>query len=179
MSARTILHLCADIGSDSYPYQCDPNYDVIMVGKDIGVENYKPDRPIHGVIANPVCREFSAVVGFHNMAKEPDLTVVQACQRIIEEANPKWWVIENPYNGNMKKHSAHPWQATSRGSTVAPGRSEPRYGVSSGCRCLSIPSGFRCQTRSKVCGCAVVESSLPLRTSTNLQSATYQSSLRS
>ena len=52
---RTILHLCADTGSDSWPYQQDPAYDVIRIGSDIGVENYTPDRPIHGVIANPVC----------------------------------------------------------------------------------------------------------------------------
>lgn len=57
---KTILHLCADTGSDSWPYQLDDAYEVITVGSDIGVENYTPDRPIHGVIANPVCTEFSA-----------------------------------------------------------------------------------------------------------------------
>jgi len=38
---KIILHLCADIGSDSKPYK-DAGYDVRMIGKDIGVENYKP-----------------------------------------------------------------------------------------------------------------------------------------
>ena len=36
---KVILHLCADIGSDSYPYACDPDYRVILIGKAYGVEN--------------------------------------------------------------------------------------------------------------------------------------------
>lgn len=36
---KTILHLCADLGSDSYPYQCDSDYRVIRIGKSYGVEN--------------------------------------------------------------------------------------------------------------------------------------------
>ena len=52
---RTILQLCADTGSDTWPYRNDPDYEVITIGQDIGVENYSPDRPIHGIIANPVC----------------------------------------------------------------------------------------------------------------------------
>ena len=41
-SMKTILHLCADTGSDSKPYQ-DAGYNVILVGKDIGVEHSNPD----------------------------------------------------------------------------------------------------------------------------------------
>jgi hypothetical protein len=37
---KTILHLCADLGSDSRPYQLANGYKVILIGKDIGVENY-------------------------------------------------------------------------------------------------------------------------------------------
>jgi hypothetical protein len=33
---KTILHLCADTGSDSKPFK-DAGYKVICVGKDIGV----------------------------------------------------------------------------------------------------------------------------------------------
>ena len=98
---KTILHLCADIGSDSYPYQQDPAYEVILIGKDMGVENYSPDRSIHGIIANPVCTEFSVAPGFHKK-KDADKTILQHCQRIIAESNPVWWVIENPAKGTMK-----------------------------------------------------------------------------
>ena len=105
---KTVIHLCADVGSDSYPYQIDPEYNVILVGKDIGVENYTPPEDVQGVIANPVCTEFSAVGGFDNMTDDPDLTILNHCQRIIAEASPKWWVIENPYNGSMKNYIGKP-----------------------------------------------------------------------
>ena len=98
---KTILHLCADIGSDSYFYQQDSDYEVIKIGKDIGVENYHPDRPIRGIIANPVCTDFSTAKGFH-IKNEPDLSMLIHCQRIIKETNPVWWAIENPFNGTMK-----------------------------------------------------------------------------
>lgn len=105
---KTILHLCADIGSDSYFYQIDSDYEVILIGKEIGVENYHPDKDIHGIIANPVCTEFSTAIGFHKAEDTPDLTILHSCCRIIKEADPKWWVIENPYNGTMKKYLNHP-----------------------------------------------------------------------
>jgi len=55
---KIILHLCADVGSDSKPYQ-DVGYDVRLVGRSIGVENYHPFENVYGIIANPVCTEFS------------------------------------------------------------------------------------------------------------------------
>lgn len=104
---KTILHLCADIGSDSYPYQLDLNYEVIKIGKEIGVENYSPDRLIHGIIANPVCTQFSTADGF-DKKKDPDLTMLNHCKRIILESQPNWWVIENPFNGTMKNYMGKP-----------------------------------------------------------------------
>jgi hypothetical protein len=114
---KIILHLCADLGSDSRFYQLDSDYDVIMIGEKIGVENYNPPNNVHGVIANPVCTEFSTANGFH---KENDLEkgmfLVRHCQRIIEAAAPTWWVIENPANGRLKdvigkpKAIYQPWQ---------------------------------------------------------------------
>jgi hypothetical protein len=38
---KTILHLCADTGSDSKPYR-DAGYNVILVGEQIGIENFEP-----------------------------------------------------------------------------------------------------------------------------------------
>ena len=38
---KTILHLCSGIGSDSQPYK-DNGYNVVRIGKEIGVENYHP-----------------------------------------------------------------------------------------------------------------------------------------
>jgi len=50
---KIILHLCADIGSDSRYYQLDDEFEVIKVGIDIGVENFTPPKNVFGVIANP------------------------------------------------------------------------------------------------------------------------------
>ena len=114
---KIILHLCADIGSDSYFYQQDPDYDVILVGEEIGVENFKPPRNVYGIIANPVCTEFSTAQGFH---KENDIEkgmfLVNHCLRIIEETNPVFWLLENPANGKLKDvigkpvYMYQPWQ---------------------------------------------------------------------
>ncbi|MDH5146877.1 hypothetical protein P5X92_17470 [Microbacterium sp. RD12] len=123
MTVRTILQLCADTGSDTWPYRLDPKYEVITIGADIGVENYHPDRPIHGIIANPVCTEFSRVRRGkpgqnypHESDPEKGMFLVRECQRVIEEAQPQWWAIENPATGSLRDHlgkpdfSYQPWQ---------------------------------------------------------------------
>ena len=106
---RTILHLCADLGSDSRPYQLSENYNVIMVGKNIGVENFSYDGEVHGVIANPPCTEFSTAQSFSIVKDiEKGLILVKHCQRIIDECQPKWWAIENPANGRLKEYLGSP-----------------------------------------------------------------------
>lgn len=122
-NVKTVLHLCADTGSDTWPYRFDDAYEVITIGADIGVENYSPDRPIHGIIANPVCTEFSQVrrgkpgVNYpHSSDPEKGLQLVRECQRIIAEARPQWWAIENPATGTLRDHlgkpthTYQPWQ---------------------------------------------------------------------
>jgi hypothetical protein len=100
---KIILHLCADIGSDSKPYR-DAGYDVRCIGKDIGVENYHPPENVYGIIANPVCTEFSIARGFHKKGDyEEGMKLVLECQRIIRKASGlKFWVIENPASGMLK-----------------------------------------------------------------------------
>ncbi len=106
---KTILHLCADLGSDSRYYQLDPNYKVIMIGKDIGVENFTFDGEVQGIIANPVCTEFSTAKGFHKYNNiESGMFLVRHCLRIITEVKPKWWVLENPACGVLKKAIGNP-----------------------------------------------------------------------
>lgn len=101
---KIILHLCADIGSDSLFYQKSDEYNVIMIGKEIGVENYNPPKNVHGIIANPPCTEFSTAGCFKEVKNiEKGMFLVNHCLRIIEEANPKWWVLENPANGRLKE----------------------------------------------------------------------------
>ena len=114
---KIILHLCADIGSDSRYFQLDNNFEVIKIGKDIGVENYNPPKNVYGIIANPVCTEFSIAKGFHiNGDLEEGMFLVNHCLRIIKECNPTFWVIENPATGKLKdflgkpKFVYQPWE---------------------------------------------------------------------
>ncbi|WP_294978423.1 hypothetical protein [uncultured Microbacterium sp.] len=123
-AVRTILQLCADTGSDTWPYRFDPRYEVITIGADIGVENYTPDRPIHGIIANPVCTEFSAARygntfgGGERERSDPEagMALVRECLRVIEMAEPVWYAIENPATGRLRdflgkpKFAYEPWQ---------------------------------------------------------------------
>lgn len=105
---KTILHLCADTGSDTKPWR-DAGYEVILVGKDIGVENFTPPQNVFGIIANPVCLEFSTARST-GKARNPEagLPIVRECQRIIEQAKPEWWVIENPAKGVLKEYLGKP-----------------------------------------------------------------------
>lgn len=109
LGKKIILQLCADTGSDTKPYQMDPDYEVILVGSKIGVENYHPPKNVHGIIANPVCLEFStARKGGKARNPEDGMFLVKECMRIIEEAKPNWWVIENPAKGVLKEYLGKP-----------------------------------------------------------------------
>lgn len=114
---KTILHLCADTGSDSKPY-ADAGYRIIRVGKEIGVENWdsatiqateREYGPVHGVFANPVCTEFSTARS-SGKARNPDegIFLVEHCLRVIEETKPNFWVLENPAKGVLKSYLGEP-----------------------------------------------------------------------
>lgn len=106
---KVILHLCADLGSDSIYYQNDDSFEVIMVGEKIGVENYHPPADVYGIIANPVCTEFSTAKCFtHKGDIEKGMFLVNHCLRIMNECNPKFWVLENPFNGRLKEQIGNP-----------------------------------------------------------------------
>lgn len=102
---KVILHLCADLGSDSYFYQQDPNYHVIKIGKDLGIENVTRKtlergvgvKSVHGIIANPVCTELSrARSGGNPRDVEKGMILVMHCLRILKECEPVWYALENP-----------------------------------------------------------------------------------
>ncbi len=110
---KLILHLCADTGSDTRFYREDDEYEVLLIGSDIGVENFTVSRPVYGIIANPVCLEFSTARS-NGKARNPEegMFLVNECLRIIDEAEKlgglKFWVIENPARGVLKKYLGPP-----------------------------------------------------------------------
>jgi hypothetical protein len=105
---KIILHLCADTGSDSKPY-ADNGYNVMLIGSRIGVAGYHPPKEVYGVIANPVCTEFSiARTGGKARNTEAGMVLVRECQRILAECNPHFWVIENPATGRLRDYLGEP-----------------------------------------------------------------------
>ena len=119
-SKKIILHLFADIGSDSKPYR-DAGYDVRCIGSDIGVENFTPPKNVYGIIANPPCKMFSIA---RMSAKTPRdlregmrlvkeaLRVIWECQYEVDgkktSSNLKFWAIENPASGMLKHFLGNP-----------------------------------------------------------------------
>lgn len=108
---KTILHLCADTGSDSKPY-ADNGYNVVLVGSKIGVENYHSPKDVYGIFANPVCTEFSTARS-SGKARDPyrGMFLVNECQRIIRENLSKglaFYVIENPARGVLSHYLGPP-----------------------------------------------------------------------
>lgn len=111
---KIILHLCADIGSDTKYYQ-ENGYDVRLIGRDIGVENYHPPKNVYGIIANPPCTMFSIARTTGKIPRDlvEGMRLVKECLRIIWEcqyannghtrqSNLKFWTIENPATGMLK-----------------------------------------------------------------------------
>lgn len=108
--SKIILHLCADIGSDSKPYR-DAGYDVRLIGKEIGVENYDPPQGVYGIIANPVCTDLSfAKMKWRQPGDmEKGLFLFRHCMRIIREVGPlQFYVIENPASSMLWKALGNP-----------------------------------------------------------------------
>lgn len=108
-----ILHLCADTGSDTWPYRSDPSYRVVTIGADVGVENYSPPsgRSVRGIGANPVCTHFSMLrrgPGIAPSNPEDGMELVRECLRVIEEAEPVWWWVENPATGTLRNFLGKP-----------------------------------------------------------------------
>ena len=106
---KVILHLCASkAGSDSFIWKQE-GYNVIKVTEDIGVENFSYDGEVYGIIANPPCTEFSTARA-DGKARNPNegMFLVEHCLRIIEECNPKFWALENPARGDLRKYLGDP-----------------------------------------------------------------------
>jgi hypothetical protein len=105
---RVILDLCGGTGSWSAPYR-DAGYDVHLVTlPDQDVRTYSPPRGVHGVLAAPPCTEFT-IAGARWWASKPlerlaeAVEIVRACLRVVAEARPIWWALENPAGGRLPR----------------------------------------------------------------------------
>lgn len=114
---KTILSLCDLSGAWPKPY-ADNGFEVISLdlqnGDDVRLFDLRDLSPMNvvGVLAAPPCTEF-AVSGarwWADKGEEPlleGLAVVDACLRIIQAVNPKFWALENPV-GRLRNYIG-PW----------------------------------------------------------------------
>lgn len=108
---RLIVSLCDHSGRWSDPYRA-AGYEVMKIDLKNGDDARllkKLDRPVHGILAAPVCTAFSGAGARHWAAKADTgnqqlldgLALSDACLRIITVHKPVWWVLENPV-GRLK-----------------------------------------------------------------------------
>lgn len=103
-----ILDLCGGTGAWSQPYAESGQYRVIIV--TLPAQDVRAYRvpliwragSVRGVLAAPPCDDFSVSGAQYWPTKDADgrtarsLEIVDACLRVITEAGPAWWVMENP-----------------------------------------------------------------------------------
>lgn len=99
---RLILDLCGGSGSWSAPYAA-AGYRVEVVTLPVDVRTYVPPRDVWGLLAAPPCDQFSLARNPWNTREggRPrdfvrGMECVNACLRIVQQARPRWWALENP-----------------------------------------------------------------------------------
>lgn len=110
---RLILDLCGGTGAWSKPYR-EAGYDVRVITKpDHDVRLYQPpDKPVHGILAAPPCTHLagSGARWWEHKGEEAlleALSVVDACLRIVQACQPRWWCLENPV-GRLSRYLGQP-----------------------------------------------------------------------
>jgi len=82
--------------------------DVLADVREFHYRGPKPDL----IWASPPCTEFSKADKpwpWCHLDHDPDLSIVEACRRIIAESHPRFWVLENvrgaqPWLGKARAH---------------------------------------------------------------------------
>jgi len=103
---RVVLSLCSGTGSWEAPFADDPSYEVVPVEIEQGgdVRTYHPPDGVVGCLAAPPCTSFAGSGARWWKEKDREqphllregLILVKSCLRIIAEAKPLWWALENP-----------------------------------------------------------------------------------
>jgi len=116
-----ILALCGGTGSWSRPY-AEAGYDVrVITLPECDVRTYRPPRKkVQGVLAAPPCTVFSIANNMKRVRPTSrelleGVEIVAHCLRVIAEAQPRWWALENPAGYLQERmgpaiYSFQPWQ---------------------------------------------------------------------
>ena len=106
MKKLKVFSGCTEYGSEVQAFK-DRGHDVITLGIEGDVDIKQDIRDVHFYHANgyydfmtfhPPCTEFSKANWRAGKCKDrtPDMSIVEACFRIVQEAKPTYWMIENP-----------------------------------------------------------------------------------
>lgn len=99
-----VLDLCAGTGSATQAFK-DRGHDVEtldIVGEHTyvcDVRAWHPEKHYDFIWMSPPCTDFSiakAKKGVRCIDRKVDLSIVRACLRIVQEAKPQYWIMENP-----------------------------------------------------------------------------------
>ena len=103
---------CTEFGSETQAFK-DRGHNVTTLGLEGDVDIKMDIRVFHTkghydfMWFSPPCTEFSIAIGKKCKDWQPDLSIVKACFRIIEEAKPTYWIIENP-RGCLRHYIGQP-----------------------------------------------------------------------
>ena len=94
---------CTQYGSEVQAFK-DRGHNVALLGLEGDVDFKMDIRDFHTngqydfMTFHPPCTEFSKANWRLGKCKDrtPDLSIVEACFRIVQESNPTFWMIENP-----------------------------------------------------------------------------------
>ena len=107
MKRLKVFSGCTEFGSEVQAFK-DRGHDVISLGLEGDVDIKNDIRDVHFYHANgyydfmtfhPPCTEFSKANWRLGKCKDrhPDMSIVEACFRIVQEVKPAFWMIENPH----------------------------------------------------------------------------------
>jgi hypothetical protein len=105
---RVIWDLCGGTGAWSKPYK-DAGYPVVnltLPDCDVRMFRFEGFKP-WGILAAPPCTEFSLAKNGQERDVLRGLSVVNGCMRVILQAQPQWWALENPH-GLLSKYLGTP-----------------------------------------------------------------------
>lgn len=99
----TVFSGCTEYGSEVQAF-VDRGHHVETCGLNGNVtycqdiRTFHPDKKYDFMTFHPDCTEFSKANWRLGKCKdrEPDMSIVKACFRIVQEAKPRYWMIENP-----------------------------------------------------------------------------------
>lgn len=103
MKRLKVFSGCTEFGSEVQAFK-DRGHDETTLGLDGDVDIKKDIREFHTsdnydfMVFHPPCTEFS-IANYRLGAcknRTPDLSIVEACFRVVEECRPEYWIIENP-----------------------------------------------------------------------------------